>query len=174
MRVGHYDGDVLFDNEEIVRHFAAAGADVAYARDFFIAKRAPTLAKWLEQRPRQAYEDFSMRAKTALFLALAPAAIAVAALGGVRALSAFAAVVAAAAGALAWRGRGDGAARVVPAWVPLWAPLWVLERCASTYWAVYWRVRRGGYPFGDRLLTKGTGRDWAAGARAAVRRDRAA
>jgi len=25
-RLGHYDGDVLFDNEEIVRHFAAAGA----------------------------------------------------------------------------------------------------------------------------------------------------
>ena len=36
MRLGHYDGDVLFDNEEIVRHFRSHGARIAYARDFFI------------------------------------------------------------------------------------------------------------------------------------------
>ena len=33
-RGGHYDGDVLFDNEEIVRHFALHGANIKYARDF--------------------------------------------------------------------------------------------------------------------------------------------
>ena len=32
--------------------------------------------KWLEQRPRQAYEDFDMRAKTILFMSLLPSAIA--------------------------------------------------------------------------------------------------
>ena len=171
-RLGHYDGDVLFDNEEIVRHFAAAGARIAYARDFFIRKRPSTLAKWREQRARQAYEDFGMRAKTALFTALVPLGILTAIAGGRRAATAYSALVAAGSIALAQRGRGDGAARVVPATIPLWAPLWVLERCLSTYWAVYWKLRRGGYPFGDRLLTKGTGRAWSAGARAA--RDRAA
>ena len=70
LRVGHYDGDVLFDNEEIVRHFAASGAAIFYAIDFFVQKRPPHLRKWVEQRPRQAYEDFSLRAKTTLFLAL--------------------------------------------------------------------------------------------------------
>ena len=55
-RVGPYDGDVLFDNEEIVRHFALQGAKINYATDFFILKRPPTLTKWFEQRPRQAYE----------------------------------------------------------------------------------------------------------------------
>jgi hypothetical protein len=75
LRVGHYDGDVLFDNEEIVRHFALSGADTLCATDFFILKRPPTLPKWLEQRPRQAYEDFVMRAKTALFAALIPLAL---------------------------------------------------------------------------------------------------
>jgi hypothetical protein len=39
-RLGHYDGDVLFDNEEIVRHFAANGANVCYARDFFVLTQA--------------------------------------------------------------------------------------------------------------------------------------
>jgi glycosyl transferase family 21 len=173
-RLGHYDGDVLFDNEEIVRHFAAAGARIAYARDFFILKRPPTLAKWREQRPRQAYEDFGMRAKTALFAALLPLGLVIGLRRGRRAATAYAALAAAASIALARRGRGDGAARVVPAAIPLWAPLWVLERCLSTYWAAYWKLRHGGYPFGDRLLTKGTGRAWSAGARAAVTRDRAA
>ena len=36
LRIGHYDGDVLFDNEEIVRHFAASGATINYAIDFFV------------------------------------------------------------------------------------------------------------------------------------------
>jgi hypothetical protein len=173
-RLGHYDGDVLFDNEEIVRHFAAGGARIAYARDFFVLKRPPTLTKWREQRPRQAYEDFGMRAKTALFAALLPLGVLTAITGGGRAAAAYGAVVAATAVALARRGRGGGAARVVPATIPLWAPVWVVERCVSTYWAMYWRLRRGGYPFGDRLLTKGTGRAWSAGARATRGRDRAA
>jgi hypothetical protein len=173
-RFGHYDGDVLFDNEEIVRHFAAAGGRIAYARDFFILKRPPTLAKWREQRPRQAYEDFGMRAKTALFAGLLPLALVIAQRRGRRAAAGYLALAALASVALARRGRSGAAASVVPASIPLWAPVWVLERCLSTYWAMYWKLRHGGYPFGDRLLTKGTGRAWSAGARAAVTRDRAA
>src|SRR5215213_4623000 len=75
LRVGHYDGDVLFDNEEIVRHFRLHHARIAYARDLFVLKRPPTLRKWMEQRPRQAYEDFVMRAKTLFFALLPPALI---------------------------------------------------------------------------------------------------
>ena len=41
---------------------------------FFILKRPPTLAKWREQRPRQAYEDFVMRAKTVTFMCVIPLA----------------------------------------------------------------------------------------------------
>jgi hypothetical protein len=167
LRVGHYDGDVLFDNEEIVRHFRAEGARVRYARDFFILKRPPGFGKWVEQRPRQAYEDFVMRAKTLFFAAL-PGALALAWLaGGWRGALAFASVVAVGSALLAARGRGDGAARFFPASVCAYAPLWVAERTLSTYWAFYWRVARGGYPFGDRLLSKGTGRDWGAAGRAA-------
>ncbi|HVF50767.1 MAG TPA: glycosyltransferase family 2 protein [Pyrinomonadaceae bacterium] len=171
LRVGHYDGDVLFDNEEIVRHFAVQGASVGYARDFFIHKRPSTLRKWMEQRPRQAYEDFVMRAKTALFMSLVPLALLLGALVSVRAALAFVAVVACGAMLLAARGLlTDGAYKFFPAHVLLYAPLWVLERALSVYWALYWRVARGGYPFGDRLLSKGTGRSWVAGGRA-VRRE---
>ena len=165
-RVGHYDGDVLFDNEEIVRHFRARGADIAYARDFFILKRPPTFGKWIEQRPRQAYEDFVMRAKTFFFAALPPALALAWLAAGWRALLVSAALVACGAAALAACGLSDGAARFFPPWLCLYAPLWVAERAVSTYWAFYWRVTRGGYPFGDKLLAKGTGRAWHAAGRA--------
>jgi hypothetical protein len=165
-RVGHYDGDVLFDNEEIVRHFRAHRASIAYARDFFILKRPPSFRKWVEQRPRQAYEDFVMRAKTAFF-AMLPLAVALVWMAfGWRSALALAAFVACGSVALAARGLGDGAARFFPPWVCLYAPLWVAERVASTFWAFYWRVAHGGYPFGDKLLSKGTGRAWGVGGRA--------
>ena len=165
-RLGHYDGDVLFDNEEIVRHFRARGASVAYARDFFILKRPPTFRKWVEQRPRQAYEDFVMRAKTAFFVALLPALLLLWAAAGWRWALGAAALVACGSVLLAARGLGDGAARFFPPRLCLYAPLWVAERTLSTYWALYWRAAHGGYPFGDRLLSKGTGRAWRVGGQA--------
>jgi hypothetical protein len=48
------------------------------------------------------------------------------------------------------------------------APLWVLERSLSTYWALAWRLVYGGYPFGDKILSKGIGRDWISGGRVAA------
>lgn len=165
-RVGHYDGDVLFDNEEIVRHFVLRGAQVCFARDFFILKHPPTLRKWMEQRPRQAYEDFVMRLKTALFMSLLPLTVALALFGGVRAALGFVAFVSLCSMLLAWRGlRCDGARQFFPSYLLFYAPLWVLERALSVYWALYWRATRGGYPFGDRILSKGTGRAWVAGGR---------
>jgi hypothetical protein len=73
------------------------------------------------------------------------------------------AMVLAASGRL--RGR---AAEYFPAFVCLFAPLWILERTLSTYWAVYWHVAHGGYPFGDKILSKGIGRDWIGGGRVAA------
>ena len=164
LRLGPYDGDVLFDNEEIVRHFAIKGADINYALDFFILKRPSTFAKWLEQRPRQAYEDFVMLAKTVAFLALAPLALALPFLFNYQAAILFVAAISLPAILLSGRGLlRDHAHRFFPLSSPLFAPLWVAERSLSVYWALYWRVRYGGYPFGANLLSKGTGRAWIAG-----------
>ena len=163
-RVGPYDGDVLFDNEEIVRHFAFNGAKIKYARDFFILKRPPTFSKWMEQRPRQAYEDFVMRAKTAAFLSLLPAVFGAGLL--INWQTAILVLTAVALLAILLSGRGllrDRAYKFFPIGSPLYAPLWILERSISVYWALYWRVRYGGYPFGPRLISKGTGAAWIAG-----------
>jgi len=168
LRVGHYDGDVLFDNEEIIRHFAAARASIAYATDLFVRKRPPTFRKWIEQRPRQAYEDFGLRIKTALFLSLPLIAVWVAVFGP-RGLLLYLLCLSSLAISLAISGRFIGAASEYFPWsVCFFAPLWTLERSASTYWALYWHFAWGGYPFGDKILSKGIGRDWISGGRIAA------
>lgn len=174
LRVGPYDGDVLFDNEEMIRHFAVQGASIKYALDFFILKRPPTLKKWLEQRPRQAYEDFGMRAKTLAFMSVLPALAVLVSLGSLRATAIFAVAISLVAMLLCTKGLlRNKAFQVFPVSTPFYAPLWIVERSISVYWAVYWRLRFGGYPFGDKLLSRGTGTDWAQGARGQARKLRA-
>ena len=169
LRVGHYDGDVLFDNEEMIRHFAAAGASINYATDLFVRKRPPTFRKWIEQRPRQAYEDFGLRPKTALFIGFPVIATWIAAAAGWKAFVVCLSWIAMAAVMTAAIGRFRGtASKYFPLSVCFFAPLWILERSLSTYLAVYWYFTRGGYPFGDKILSKGIGRDWISGGRIAA------
>jgi hypothetical protein len=169
-RAGHYDGDVLFDNEEIIRHFAAHGISLHYALDLFVPKRPPSFRKWMEQRPRQAYEDFGLRSKTALFFALLPLLTALPFLFPLGTVFICYAAMGATAIGGAWMGRARGkAARFFPLITCLFAPLWLLERTFSTYWALYWRITKGGYPFGERVLNRGIGRDWIRGGRIASR-----
>lgn len=160
LRVGHYDGDVLFDNEEIVRHFRNKNAKIKYARDFFLLKLSPTFGKWIEQRPRQAYEDFVMRAKTLFFVSLPVVVAFTWQSAGWRLAFTYIVIIAFGAICTAALGLTDGASRFFPFTVILYAPLWVAERSIGTYWAFYWYFTRGGYPFGDKVLSKGTGRAW--------------
>jgi hypothetical protein len=169
LAAGPYDGDVLFDNEEIIRHFAQGGAQIRYAVNLFVRKVPPSFRKWIEQRPRQAYEDFGLRAKTALFLVLLPLLLGcVFFLGANSALVCFAGLSLLSM-AVAFRGwmRGKAQERFAFSSI-LFAPLWVCERALSTYCASYWFFVRGGYPFGGRLLSKGIGRDWRTGGRVAA------
>lgn len=162
LRVGHYDGDVLFDNEEIVKHFQIKGANICYARDFFLLKLPPTFEKWIEQRPRQAYEDFVMRTKT-FFFAAVPLVLTLTLLkSGWQTTLIFAGLISLGAIVSAALGLNNGADKFFPPHITFYAPLWIAERCFSTYWAFYWYLTRGGYPFGDKVVAKGTGRAWNA------------
>lgn len=169
LAAGRYDGDVLFDNEEIIRHLAQDGCTLAYANDFFVCKRPPTFRKWIEQRPRQAYEDFGLRLKTTLFFLLLPLSLIIGARFGLPGVAVFVFMLSLLATLVAARGRARGSARqFFPAHCCLFAGLWIFERTLSTYWALYWYVTRGGYPFGGRLLSRGVGRAWRSGGRAAA------
>ena len=166
---GPYDGDVLFDNEEIIRHLAQDGCTFAYANDLFVLKCPPTFGKWTEQRPRQAYEDFGMRLKTTLFFALLPLSFIIGGRFGIAGLAIFFLTLSVLATLIAGRGRARGQARhFFPAHCCLFAALWMFERTLSTYWALYWYLIRGGYPFGGGILSRGIGRAWWSGGRAAV------
>ena len=169
LAAGPYDGDVLFDNEEIIRHFARCGAQIRYAVDLFVRKVPPSFRKWIEQRPRQAYEDFGLRAKTAFFLAVLPLLLGCTFFFGAKSGLVCLAGLSLLSIAVALRGWLRGRARERFAFSTiLFAPLWICERALSTYLALYWFLVRGGYPFGGRLLSKGIGRDWRIGGRVAA------
>ena len=169
LAAGRYDGDVLFDNEEIIRHLAQDGCTFAYANDLFVRKCPPTFRKWTEQRPRQAYEDFGMHLKTTLFFALLPFSFLIGCRFGIAGLTVFFPTLSLLATLIAARGRTRGKARrFFPAHCCFFAGLWMFERTLSTYWALYWYLTRGGYPFGGRVLSRGIGRAWWSGGKAAA------
>jgi len=168
LRAGDYDGDVLFDNEEMIRHFARRGLAIDHQIDFFVRRNPARFRKWLEQRPRQAYEDFGLRGKTFFFASLLPLAMFFAFARQNRALMFFAMVLALGSILVAAAGRARGeAAQVFPQSTCWFAPVWILERAVSTYVAFCWYLVRGGYPFGDRILSRGIGRDWFVGGKIA-------
>jgi hypothetical protein len=160
-RIGPYDGNVLFENEEMFRHFARHGAAMGCANDFPVRRLPPTLAKFLEQRPRQSYEDLVMRRKTALFASFLPIVAALVLAGRWRSAAAYFAAWCLAAVGLAARGRRGLAARVFPWSSCLFAVPWVLERGVSVYVALYWKLARGGLPYWGRTFPNGTGAAFA-------------
>jgi hypothetical protein len=105
-----------------------------------------------------------MRAKTAAFLSVAPVTLSLSILFSVRAAIFFLILLSLVSVSLSSRGIvRDAAYRFFSVTSPLFAPLWICERSLSVYWAVYWWARYGGYPFGQKLLSKGTGDAWIAG-----------
>ena len=157
-RIGPYDGNVLFENDEMRRHFCRHGARVHHARDFWIARRPPSFDKWREQRLRQAYEDLDFPLKTAAFAALLPLLALAGVVGGIAGVARYAMLLLIAGGLLAARGRRDGAAAVIPATTCLWAPLWVLERMITVYAAAWLKLNQGGYVYGGRRIAHGISR----------------
>lgn len=172
LRAGHYDGDVLFDNEELVKHFQNKKARISFALDFFIERRPPGLKKWLEQRPRQAYEDFIMRKRTWFFFSLVPAFVLLKIMDKRRLLFAGFTAVTLFSILKALKGRKKNADKYFPIGIVLFSPLWVIERSLSIYVALYWKVTKGGYPFGDKIVQKGTGREFEAALKNSQKRNR--
>jgi hypothetical protein len=152
-RIGPYDGDVLFENEQMRVHFVRNRARVHHARGFFVARRAPSLRKWREQRLRQAYEDLDLLPKTLLFVALLPIGLALSTVAPALA-AAYAALIAGAATGLALVGRA-GATDVVPVGTCLTAPLWVVERALMVWPALWARFVTGGCRYGNQLIARG-------------------
>jgi Glycosyl transferase family 21 len=151
---GGYDGDVLFENLELLRTVRAAGGSVLTPLDLYVRRLPPDTAHFLDQRVRQAYDELARPARLAAALAVLPAAAVPAARRRWWPLLAGAGLAVAAAEA--GRRRAGGRAWF-PASSSLLAPVWLLERSASSWLAVHARLFRGGAAYaGDRLARAAT------------------
>ena len=148
-RMGGYSGDVLFENLELMRTVEATGGVVRRPLDLYVERRPPTVRKFLEQRTRQAFDDFAQPAKAAVLLAIAPLALLALVTG--RAWLLLIASMAIIGMAERGRRRGGGVS-AFPFVCALLAPAWVLERACCIWLASAARLR-GGIPYaGGRLV----------------------
>jgi hypothetical protein len=144
-----YDGDVLFENLELIRTIVAAGGTEARPLDLYVRRRPPSTEHFWSQRVRQAYDEFARPLRLAVWLAVLPAAAGAVLTSRWRtlAVTTLTVVLAAEAGR-----RRAGGARVFPASASLAAPLWVVERGVCAWIAVAARIFLGGVPYRGRIV----------------------
>jgi hypothetical protein len=148
LAIGGYDPDVVFENLELIRTIRAAGGQVGTPLNLYVRRLPPSTRHFLEQRTRQAYEDFAIPVRMACWLAILPALAAfprerrkiLLALGG--------AAIAVAEGGR----RRSGGRSVFPLTSSLLAPGWLLERSVCAWLAVFARLRDGGLRYRDTVI----------------------
>lgn len=139
---GGYDGDVLFENLELIRTLTAAGASELRDRRLVVRRLPPSVRRFVQQRVRQAYDSQAQPARLGAELAVLPAVLL---------LRRKSWLVAALVVGLATIGRLRAGRRHFPADVPLWAPAWVLERGICSWLALAVRLRGGVNYSGSRI-----------------------
>ncbi len=148
VEMGGYDGNVLFENLELIRAVRAHGGHECRPLDLYVRRLPPDSARFWSQRVRQAYDDLAQPARMALFLAVLPALAA--------ALPRRPRTVLACAGltvGLAEIGRRRaGGRRVFPFGTALFAPVWLLERATCSWLALGARIVHGGVPYAGRRM----------------------
>ena len=148
---GGYDGDVLFENLELVRTIVAAGGAEAVRLDLFVRRLPPHTRHYWSQRIRQAYDEFARPARLGLALAGLPLLLwMVASRQWLPTLCLFVFVPIAVAEVGRLR---QGGGRVFPLTASLAAPLWILERAVCAWLAVGVRVVMGGMPYYGNIVT---------------------
>jgi hypothetical protein len=149
LAMGMYDGDVLFENLELMRTLRAHGGSLVSPLDLYVARVPPSARHFWGQRTRQAYDDFALPARMALWLAVLP--LILLAVRKRRPALALAPAAASVAVAELGRRRGGGSA-VFPSTSSLLAPGWILERGVCAWLAVLQRLRYGGARYGDAII----------------------
>ena len=150
-RTGGYDGNVLFENLEMVRTIKAAGGTERCPLDLFVRRLPPRAGHYWSQRVRQAYDEFARPVRLLTWLALGPLAVLVLARYGW--IGVGMAMVMPMAVAEMGR-RAGGGVRVFPVAASLAAPLWVIERAVCAWVAVAARVVWGGIPYRGTVLQR--------------------
>jgi hypothetical protein len=151
IRAHGYDGDVMFENLELVRTVVAAGGRAVRLDDVYVRRLPPSTAHFWSGRVRQAYDELARPARLAFWLSLLPAAIVLAA-------TAHASWIVAAAAATALVAecgrRRAGGWRVFGPGTSLAAPVWIVERAICAWIAVFARTFRGGIAYGGARIRR--------------------
>jgi len=151
LEIDAYDGDVIFENLELMRTVRAAGGTVDVALGLYVRRLPPRARQFASQRVRQAYDDFAIPARLAAFLSILPAVSALAVSGRGRAI--IAAATATVAVAELGRRRAGGS-EVYPLRGSLLAPAWVSERAICAWLAVGQRLLRGGTAYRGGVIKR--------------------
>jgi hypothetical protein len=150
LRAGGYDGNVLFENLELIRTIKAIGGTEWYRPDVFVLRRPPAAGHFWRQRVRQAYDEFARPLRLVAALAIVPL-LAWCLLGRhwwwLSALTAGSILI-----AFCGRQRARGAT-VFPVTAVLLAPCWVVERGICAWLALAERFLKGGVSYHGRTLT---------------------
>lgn len=149
--IGGYDGDVLFENLELIRTIAAAGGLVDRRPDLYVLRLPPSATRFVEQRVRQAYDDLARPSRLSIALATVP--LGVAAVRG-RRWGLLLAGAAAAIGLAETGRRRNGGRAHIPATTSLFAPLWMVERGICAWAAVASRVLLGGCAYRGAIIRR--------------------
>ncbi len=145
-----YNGDVLFENLELVRTVQAQGGSELLALDLFVQRRPPELRQFLNQRVRQAYDEFARPRRLLFQLSWLPLQLLLLRRSPAALLPLYAAVAGAAE---AGRRRGGGE-RVFPVLASVVAPLWFIERSVCAWVAVASRLVWGGVSYRGGVIAR--------------------
>jgi hypothetical protein len=151
LAMGGYDGDVLFENLELIRTVAAAGGTIARRPDVYVTRLPPSTQRFFEQRVRQAYDEFARPLRLGAALLVVPSVLRSLRRG--RGRGAIRAAIASVALAEVGRRRDGGAARF-PRTAALYAPGWMLERGITAWLAVTSRVLLGGCRYRGDIIRR--------------------
>lgn len=142
-----YDGDVLFENLELIRTVRAAGGRALLAPDLYVLRRPPTVRHFLRQRVRQAYDSQAQPLRLVGELMLLPGAVLAA-----RRPRWIAGGCLLAVGVAELGRRRCGGAAYFPRSAPLYAPLWLGERAVCSWAALGARLVLGGTSYSGRRI----------------------
>jgi len=149
LATGGYDGDVLFENLELIRTVRAAGGVEVVPLDLFVRRFPPNARHFWSQRVRQAYDELTRPWRFAVLLSLLPLTLV---LIFFRCWTAFTAGVLAVIGLAELGRRRDGGRTVFPVAASLLAPAWLAERAVCTWFALGVRLCRGGIAYHGSVI----------------------
>ena len=149
LKAGGYDGDVLFENLELIRTIRAVGGRAVSVPDLHVRRLPSSASHFWSQRVRQAYDDLALPVRLIGELGVLPLVVWETVQGRARNLALGAAAVGAAAEVGRRRDNGPAVFPVTCSWL---APVWLLERGVCIWAALALRVLRGGVPYAGTVL----------------------